>query len=394
MSETHLETFDYALVGGGLSSALIALAVFARQPSARVALVEQSARLGGNHLWCFHAGDLDGGDDFVTPLVVRRWSRYEVRFPALSRSVEEAYAAVTSERLDAVVQRAFDERRGTGSRLLLSERALAINEHEVGLASGRVLRADVVIESRGPSALPSSRAGYQKFLGLELELEEDTPLSHPLLMDARVPQQDGFRFMYVLPLAPRRVLIEDTYFSDNPSLEPALLEPRIFDYAHRHGFRSARVTRREHGVLPLPTELPASIGGAAAGPLVAGYQGGWFHPVTGYSFPAAVRLALAIASSSPRALREDVWPALVRRQRAQLRFGILLNRLMFGAFAPQERYGAIERFYRLPTESVRRFYALNLTRADRMRILCGRPPHGFSIPRALGFARTNVAEVP
>ena len=31
-----------------------------------------------------------------------------------------------------------------------------------------------------------------------------------------------------------------------------------------------------------------------AGPLVAGYQGGWFHPATGYSLPAAARLAALV----------------------------------------------------------------------------------------------------
>jgi len=392
MHDGGLETFDYVLVGGGLSSALIALALFEHQPRARVALVEQCARLGGNHLWCFHAGDIGEACDFVAPLVVRQWSRYEVRFPALTRVVEEPYAAVSSERLDAVVRRAFESRRKTGSLLLLSEQAAEIGQREVRLASGRALRGQVVIESRGPEALRYSGAGYQKFVGLELDLRAPALLSHPLLMDALVPQEDGFRFMYVLPLASQRVLIEDTYFSDDCTLDVPLIEARIFEYARRHGFRIAQVARRERGVLPLPTSVPELTKGRLCdGPLVAGYQGGWFHPVTGYSFPLAARLAVGIASASPQELREKVWPALARRQRAQLRFGILLNRLMFGAFAPRERYGAIERFYRLPTASVRRFYALNLTSADRLRILCGKPPHGFSIPRALGYARSTEA---
>ena len=38
--------FDVILVGGGLQSALIALAVLARQPGARVAIVERASRLG------------------------------------------------------------------------------------------------------------------------------------------------------------------------------------------------------------------------------------------------------------------------------------------------------------------------------------------------------------
>ncbi len=49
---------DYALVGGGLQNGLLALALRAARPAARLALVERGATLGGNHTWCFHAGDL------------------------------------------------------------------------------------------------------------------------------------------------------------------------------------------------------------------------------------------------------------------------------------------------------------------------------------------------
>ncbi len=379
-------SFDYVLVGGGLATSLIALALFEARPAARVALVEQASTLGGSHLWCFHAGDVDASCSFVSPLVVRRWPGYEVRFPALQRTLDEPYAAVTSEHLHAVVTQAFARRRATGSQIFLGQRALGATATSVSLASGQTLTADLVIESRGPDAFPSrAGTGYQKFVGLELELCRTSPLLTPILMDALVPQRDGFRFMYALPLTDDRVLLEDTYFSDTPSLDQPRLEAEILAYAAKHGFRVSRVVRRESGVLPLPTHAPRLEPPSATAPLVAGYQGGWFHPVTGYSFPLAARVARAVASTDPKTLRERVWPALLREQRSQLGFGVLLNRMLFNAFAPSERSFAIERFYRLPAASVRRFYALSLTRADRLRLVCGRPPRGFSLQRALGL---------
>jgi lycopene beta-cyclase len=383
---------DYILVGGGLSSCLIALALFERRPGARVALVEQHERLGGNHLWCFHAGDVTEDAGFVTPLVTRRWPRYEVRFPELRRTLDEPYAAVTSDRLHEVVTRAFSQR--PDSRLLLSRSVQQAGARRVLLDSGDELHADVVIESRGPAAFDSSAgAGYQKFWGLELELRRPASLQTPLLMDALVPQRDGFRFMYALPLASQRLLLEDTYFSDTPELDGPRLEAEILAYAEKLGCHVASIARREWGVLPLPTRAPSFAPPSADAPLAAGYQGGWFHPVTGYSFPLAVRLAHAIAGAAPEQLRDQVWPALLHEQRSQFRFGVLLNRLLFSAFAPQQRSGAIERFYRLPVESVRRFYALRLTHTDRLRLLCGRPPRGFSLPRALGhgFSRSELS---
>ena len=53
----------------------------------------------------------------------------------------------------------------------------------------------------GPSR---GRAGYQKFVGLEIRTPQPHGMVRPLLMDARVAQIDGFRFVYVLPLAPDR----------------------------------------------------------------------------------------------------------------------------------------------------------------------------------------------
>lgn len=377
------QKLDYVLVGGGLGNALIGLALLARRPSTRIALVEQQATLGGNHIWCFHAGDVaDDTQRFVSELVTARWPRYEVRFPALARTLEEPYAAVRSERLHRVVCSAFESH--AGCQLYLEQRAIAVGAHEVVLASGRRLAAEVVIESRGPEAfVADDSAGYQKFLGLELKLRRPSPITHPMLMDALLPQHDGFRFMYALPLAPDRVLIEDTYFSDSKLLDRSRLEAEIISYAERQGFVIDHVVRQEAGVLPLPTRLAKLPTPKANGPLIGGYQGGWFHPVTGYSFPIAVRLAGAIASVEPCRLRRELWPALVREQRAQMRFCVFLNRLFFDAFAPSERRNVIERFYRLPPEAIRRFYAMTLNHGDRARILCGRPPRGFSVARAL-----------
>ena len=42
-----------------------------------------------------------------------------------------------------------------------------------------------------------------------------------------------------------------------------------------------------------------------------------------------------------------------------------------------------ERFYRLPDALIHRFYAMQLSFADRARILLGRPPGGLKLAAAL-----------
>ena len=374
-----MNRFDCVLVGGGLQNALTALALSRHQPGSRVALVERGARLGGNHTWCFHAGDVsEAALPFVEPLVIRRWPGYDVMFPSYERELDEAYAAVSSSQLHDVVSRLPASM--PGFTLFFEEEATSVQATRVRLASGRVLEAPLVVDARGPDGFsPKAGVAYQKFVGLELSVEAGTAPARPVLMDARVPQVDGFRFFYVLSLSSDRVLVEDTYYSDSPALDRGALRQEILAYACRIGLRVRGIERQESGVLPLPKQ-PFSAGSDAAGIITAGYRGGWFHPTTGYSFPLAVRFAQALAQGDLGAARERiarVWGA----QRAQQRFCTHLNWMLFELFEPGDRFRVLEKFYRLPAPSIRRFYALESTRADRLRLLCGRPPQGLNVGR-------------
>ena len=198
-------------------------------------------------------------------------------------------------------------------------------------------------------------------------------------MDARVEQCDGYRFFYVLPLSKRRVLIEDTYYSDDPRLDLPALRREVIAYAARNGLVAEAIEREETGVLPLPLAAPARAPTAEKGPLLAGYRGGWFHPTTGYSVPAALRLSLTVAAQQKEAVFGPELRTLAAEHLRQVRFATLLNRLLFQGFPPERRWHALERFYTLPEATIRRFYALSTTGFDRARILCGRPPRGLSL---------------
>jgi lycopene beta-cyclase len=100
-----VHTFDLVLVGGGLQNALIALARTHADPAARIALVERGARVGGNHTWCFHAGDVPpAARPFVDPLIEYHWDGYDVLFPSRSREIRSRYAGLSSAHLARVVE--------------------------------------------------------------------------------------------------------------------------------------------------------------------------------------------------------------------------------------------------------------------------------------------------
>ncbi len=387
---------DYALVGGGLQNGLIALALAAVRPAARIVMIERGDTPGGNHTWCFHAGDLAAIDPssargsevpaWIEPLIVARWSGYDVAFPAHARTLASPYACVSSDRFAAEVTRSLAR---DGCRLITRATALDVEADRVIIRTAdgarEEIRAHAVIDARGPDAArrestTKDASGWQKFLGQELRLDAPHGLLRPMLMDATVPQLDGFRFLYVLPLSEDRVLVEDTYFSDGTHIDAAELRGRIASYLQQRGWRVAEVVREEVGLLPLPLRCAPP---SPTAPLVAGYAGGWFHPVTGYSFPIAARLAALVASLPAERL---VGPELVLHaaaQERQMKFALRLNRMLFGWFPPAQRFRVLERFYRLPEALIRRFYALELTALDRARILVGRPPRGMSLRAAL-----------
>ena len=295
MLEHMARSFDYILVGVGLQSALIALGLAALRPGARVALVERAPKPLGNHTWCFHEGDLPpAARAFVAPAVAVEWPRYRVHFPSYERELAQAYAAVTVGSLSQALEHALAR---LDAHCFYARDAVELSATSVLLDDGTRLEGSVVIDARGPVSEGAGAAGFQKFLGLELRLHQARRLE-PIVMDATVEQLDGFRFVYVLPLAPDRVLIEDTYYAREPALDVALLEARVLAYAREHGFQVAAVERRETGVLPLPRRASVAQEEPSAA-LRAGYRGGFFHPVTGYSFPLAARLALALAQVEP-----------------------------------------------------------------------------------------------
>jgi lycopene beta-cyclase len=374
------------LVGGGLQNGLISLACLHRDPARRIAVVEAGDSLGGNHTWSLHADDVPtAARPFIDELLVARFDSYDVQFPNLTRTVAAPYAVISSERFAEVVERRL--RRAQGCELLLGTVASSVEPNGVTLRDGRVLRADIVIDARGPGcARPGERAGYQKFLGRELRTQGPHGLARPLLMDATVQQHDGFRFFYVLPLAPDRLLVEDTAFSRSPSLDLESTRSAIDRYASRWG-QVVECVREETGVLPMPWANGTDIDRAS--PLRAGYAGGFFHPATGYSLPVALRLAMHVATHTSEDMFGAEFTELAQRHKGQARYARELNRLLFHCFAPEEMWNVFARFYTLPEAVIARFYALSLTRWDQARILLGRPPRGFSLSHALTASRLS-----
>lgn len=374
------------IAGGGLSGCLAALALAERRPDLDFLIVEEGERFGGNHVWSFFDGDVEERDHWlVAPLIGRRWSEHEVRFPSRFRTLGFGYNSVRSADLDSRIRSVLSP-----DRYRLGSRIAEIGPDHVTLATGERLAATAVIDSRGAGPVPRLDLAWQKFVGLTCRFARDHEVARPVIMDACVEQDDGYRFVYSLPFSATEMLVEDTYYSTSPVLDVPLVRCRVDSHLRRRGLEPAEILGQEAGILPILLGGRLEELWSAADPPVVrlGLRGGFFHPTTGYSLPDAVRNAVLLTEQAE--MTSGALYALFRRRAETLwhqrRFYQRLNRMLFRAAEPRRRYRVLEHFYRLPEPLIARFYAGRLTALDKLRILSGRPP----VP--VGRAMTAIRE--
>jgi lycopene beta-cyclase len=161
----------------------------------------------------------------VEPLIGSRWPDHEVRFPRRSRTLGFGYNSIRSERLDQVVRA-----RLRPDQYRLGARIASLGPEEVRLDNGDVIAAGGVVDARGATNLEGLDLAWQKFVGRTYRFEEPHGSTRPVIMDAFVDQEDGYRFVYTLPFSATELLIEDTYYSESPKLDVPLLRQRIEKY--------------------------------------------------------------------------------------------------------------------------------------------------------------------
>ena len=370
-----IEKLDIAIVGGGLAGGLLAIALRRHAPELSFALFEAGEAFGGNHRWSWFEHDLGKeGADLLAPFAKVEWTGgNEVRFPAHSRRLESNYRSLDSRDFDAGLRRALPQ-----AAIRAGARVVGLDGGGITLETGERIAARAVVDCR--DAVPSEHltGGWQVFLGQHLRTEAPHGIERPVIMDATIEQPGAYRFVYLLPLGPDEIFVEDTYYADSPELDPETLRGRIGDYVAAKGWTAA-LLHEETGVLPVITggdfeAYRASL--TTPGVALAGARGGFVHPLTSYTVPIAVRNALAIAEATKADLDTvaDVVESRARQHWRDTAYYRLLGKMLFEAARPEERYRVFERFYRLPEPLISRFYAARSTTLDKIRILTGKPP--------------------
>ena len=377
------ETPDIIIVGAGLSGLLTAWRCLDVNPDLRVDIIESSDKIAGDHTWSFNLTDVaENLRDWIEPFIAYRWDSYDVKFPKRKRTLDIPYRTGNSETLRACVQPHIDSGR---LRVRLNTSVEKLEPDHVVLKEGEKLSAKCVLDARGFEPNEDVFLGYQKFVGHVIKTQKPHGVERPIIMDATVEQLGGYRFVYCLPYSDTELLVEDTYYTDGPELRSQEVDARIKDYIRDQlGVDAYEVIRREKGVLPITLAVDETHGTDVSmektEAVRLGLTGGYYHAVTGYSLPEAVKSANVVCDMicknspnfGPAVLHEMAYHRVDHYHEES--FLRLLNRMLFRAAKPEKRYAVLERFYGLSEGIIERFYRNRLTKKDKLRILIGKPP--------------------
>lgn len=375
---------DMIIVGAGLSGLLTAWRCLDMNPKLTITLIDASHQIAGDHTWSFNLSDVPAElEEWIKPFIAYQWPRYDVKFPNRKRTLEIPYCTGNSDTLRACVQPFIDSGR---LNLRLQTQVTDLTEKRVVLKGGDQLTAKCVLDARGFTQNENLFLGYQKFVGHVIETPTAHGLENPIIMDAAVKQIGGYRFVYCLPYTKTKLLVEDTYYTDGDELSGDALDARITAYIKDNlGLTDYKTIHREKGVLPITLAVDADKryvqrDAGLVQPIKIGIRGGYYHAVTGYSCPEAMKTAQLIATLVKGAgddFHQAVTDEMILHERDHYdeeNFLRLLNRMLFRAAKPHLRYKVLQRFYGLDEGLIARFYRNRITKKDKLRILMGKPP--------------------
>ncbi|MCY0992849.1 lycopene cyclase family protein [Nannocystis sp. ILAH1] len=369
---------DYVIAGAGCAglSLAVQIALQSRRrgvPCPRVVLIEPRARHARDRTWCYWRFV----DHPFAAAVRHRWTRWRVADADRSRvrgSERHPYEHVPSDVFYDMALGTLAEfpeielRRGCAVR--------AIRETASGcevVTDAEVVQARLVFDSRpGPAPAPGGDEVdlLQHFVGWEVEAPAPVfDPEVPTLMDFAVDQSRGIHFMYVLPFAPTRALVETTYISP-ASLPDATYEDDLRGYLRaRYGLTAPEVRWRERGAIAM-TSRPAAL---RQSPRVIhlGLRGGLAKGSTGYAFQAIQRASELLAREL---LERPGAPPRVPAPRPAA--AVAMDRVLLAHLQRTPSRGPplfVDLFERLPPDLLCRFLSDHAGPLDYPRVMLATP---------------------
>lgn len=288
-TSTH---FDYIILGAGLSGLMLAQALVrdTHFVDRKILLLDKSEKNTNDRTWCFWSENTAKWDTIIS----KKWNSVVFKGKEFESEISlESYSYNKIEGID-FYESVFKILKASDQVTFKTENFKSFKETDVVvevITDQTTYYANKVFSSILPSERLKNQSEFpvlnQHFIGWEIRTQES--VFNPevaTFMNFSIPQNGNTRFMYVLPAAANKALVEYTLFSEK-LLPKAEYEAAIEDYMEALGASEYEVTATEQGCIPM-TSYPFEQHNSK-NLMYIGTAGGWTRGSTGYTFTYTVK---------------------------------------------------------------------------------------------------------
>lgn len=291
---------DIIVCGAGCAglSLLVRLIESGKFKDKKILLVDKELKNRNDRTWCFW----EEGEGTFEPIVYKRWDELWFHSYYLSKSLNlQPYQYKLIRGIDFYNHCLSMIKQQPNIHFLQApvERVFSNSSEGTGIvAGGEVYKSGYVFNSilfGKPQLKQHQYWLLQHFKGWIIETKEDVfnPTSGNL-MDFRTDQSEGATFVYVLPFAPNKALVEYTLFSKE-LLQPEAYQRALKTYLKEHWkLEDYIVLEEEWGVIPMTNATFPSVEGNI---IYLGTAGGQTKASSGYTFQFIQKQTAAIVES-------------------------------------------------------------------------------------------------
>jgi lycopene beta-cyclase len=296
------DVFDLVILGGGCAGLSLSMALEAHgERKLRTLVIESRIAYENDRTWCFWSDQAR-----ILPYEIQhRWQTMHVSNSGHSVSLDcgsTPYTMLAGEHFYNAALASIERQPNITLRMgtsVSSEPSFTEGLWTVNTCAGSVI-ARAVVDTRPSRPVEIGGATlWQSFYGLEIECEaavfDCTCLD---LMNFLEPDPRHVTFVYVLPVSPRRALVELTVFGAQPLGRSELSCQLQVAVAKLVAGSPFETIRSEHGILPMGlTDAPRARPNSYTR---VGIMAGGARPSTGYAFQRIETWAHECASSLVR----------------------------------------------------------------------------------------------
>ena len=305
MNTREYTEYDFLFIGMGAANSLLLLRLYrsGQLRNKRIGIVDPDTSSNKEKTFCFWATDEECENLGLSQLIDNTWQNLKISGSTHQHISPLGYRHVSGKNLHEQAMRVLQLVQAKHYHIHLTETPI-INGHTYRIQLGdETIEAYAVFDSRPPqyATEPASNHLYQSFWGWEIQTNSDVFDTHSaVLMDFSIEQNEQCQFMYVLPFAANRALVEFTRFGkelihENESVP--VLENYISTLCTQY-----TVVRTEKGIIPM-TNAPILSENLGSMWHHTGARAGLIKSTTGYAFHAmaedAVRISAALNAKRP-----------------------------------------------------------------------------------------------